>query len=188
LKHRARPCDGVQTHGEGFGQGGQGQIHVVAQGVGLIGFNHQVLSKRALNVGKAHGAAVKTHVEAVVLMPFLAVNALSAGPRWRDGHALAGAQVLHRLAHLRHDARDFVAQHHGLLQAHRAKAAMLEVMQIRAANAAVCDVDAHLLGAEGIGGKGFDAQIHGGVTDEGLHEGLLIAGRSRRHRHTAHGR
>ena len=62
-----------------------------------------------------------------------------------------------------------MAQHHRLLDPHRAKAAVLEVMQIRAANAAVGYPDPQLARAKGVGLKGVEAQVQRGVANECAH-------------------
>jgi hypothetical protein len=62
-----------------------------------------------------------------------------------------------------------MAQHHRLLDADGAEAAMLVVVQVRAADAAAAHAHAQLAGAELGGGNFFDAQVAGGVNDECFH-------------------
>ena len=57
-------------------------------------------------------------------------------------------------------------QHHGLLDAHGAKAAVVKVMQIRAANAAHAHLHQHLAGAHLAGVLFVQAQVVGGVDHE----------------------
>ena len=49
---------------------------------------------------------------------------------------MAGVQAVDLAAHSLNNTRNLVAQGHRLLDAHRAKTAMLVVVQVRAANAA----------------------------------------------------
>src|SRR5262249_12271166 len=53
------------------------------------------------------------------------------------------------------------------------EAAMLVVVQVRAADVAAADAHAQLRGADGGRGHLLDAQVAGGVDDEGFH-GLLV--------------
>jgi hypothetical protein len=106
----------------------------------------------------------------MVVLAFLAIQAGKAGARRRDGDALAGAKSGNALAHRRDNARDFMAQGHGLFDAHGAKTAMLKVMEVRAANAAKSNTDLQLTRARGLGGLGVDPQIFGGVANESAHK------------------
>ena len=75
----------------------------------------------------------------------------------------AGAHRLDAAGHL-------VAQHHRLLDAHGAEAAVLEVVQVRAADAAGAHAHLQLVAARSSGvAIVFDAQVAGGVDDEGFH-------------------
>jgi hypothetical protein len=92
----------------------------------------------------AHGASIEAHVQALVGQ---ALQAVPARPQGRLGltatlspHADAGDI----LRHGRHDTGDLVAEDHRFLDADRAEPAMLEVVQIRAANAARGHADEHL--------------------------------------------
>jgi hypothetical protein len=62
---------------------------VVGNRVGLVTLDDQLLRERALNVGEGHGAAVKTHVQAMVVLARLAKTTMAAGARGRNGDALA---------------------------------------------------------------------------------------------------
>src|SRR2546423_15034498 len=91
---------------------------------------------------KAHRAAVEVHVEAVVLLAFLAVGALPARPARGDGNTLPSPDAPDFGADARDRAGDLVAEDHRLLQPHRSEATVEIVMQIGAADAA--GLDAHL--------------------------------------------
>ena len=82
-----------------------------------------------------------------------------------------GAKPRTSRAHLLDHAGHLVAQHHRLLDAHRAEAAVLEVVQVRAADAA--EAHAHLqlvrLAAAGVG-TSSTRRSPGGVDDESFHD------------------
>jgi hypothetical protein len=63
-----------------------------------------------------------------------------------------------------------MAQSHRLFDSHSAKAAMLKIMQIRAANAAKSDPHLQLTRSGSLGGLGVDPQIFGGVANESAHK------------------
>jgi hypothetical protein len=120
-------------------------------------------------VREGHGAAVKTHVQAVVVLACLAKAAVAARARGRDGDALAYLDAGDRCAETIHNARNFVAQSDGLFDAHSAKAAMLVVMQVGSANAAKGHIHAQLVLAQSGQFGVFNAQVFGRVTDNGFH-------------------
>ncbi len=66
-----------------------------------------------------------------------------------------------------------VPQDHRLAQPHGAEAALLVVMQVRAADAAGADADLHLAGPGRFGRDRLDAQVAGGVDDDSLHSGTF---------------
>jgi hypothetical protein len=134
---------------------------VIGYRVGLMALDHDLLAKSALNVREGHGAAVKAHVQAVVVLAGLAVAAMAAGPRGRDGDALPAHKPTDFGPPAVDDARDLVAQGQGLADAHRAKAAVLVVVQVRAADATESDFNAQLLVAQRRQFGGFDAQVLG---------------------------
>ena len=159
----------MQTHRQRLGQCGFRQAQVVGNRVGLVTLDDDLLGKRALDVRKGHGAAVKTHVQAVVVLARLAKAAVAAGARGRNGDALALGHTAHTRAHTLDHARDLVPQCNGLLDAHGAKAAVLVVMQVRAANAAIGHIHAQLVFAQSGQFGVFDAQVFGRMADNGFH-------------------
>ena len=106
----------------------------------------------------------------MVVMALLAIAALAAGPAGADGHTLADGEAGDAGTHRFDAARHLVAQHHRLLDAHGAEAAMLEVVQVRAADAACAHAHLQLMRLERRRVDLFNAQVAGGVDDEGFHE------------------
>ena len=137
--------------------------------MGLVAFDDDEFAECTLNMRKGHGTAVKPHGQAMIVLGLLAKTALAAGARGGDGNALARVQAGHLRAHTVHDARDLMAQRHWLANAHRAKAPVLKVMQVRAADATKGHSHQQLVRA-GRGNFGvLDTQILGAVTDDGFH-------------------
>ena len=66
-----------------------------------------------------------------------------------------------------------MAEDHRLAQPHGAEAAVVEVVQVGAADAAGLDRDLDLAGAGGLGRALLDAQILRGMDDDGAHGPLL---------------
>jgi len=110
----------------------------------------------------------------MVLQALLAVAAQAAGAARTDGDAVAGLVLAHAAADLLDDAGHLVAEHHRLLDAHGAEAAMLVVVQVRPADAAAAHAHAQLAGPDLGRGHVFDAQIAGGVDDESVHVPIPI--------------
>src|SRR4051812_11809513 len=96
---------------------------------------------------EAHRAAVEQHVEAVLLLAFLAVAAMAARKARVHGDALADPDAGDVVSEACDRAGNFVPEDHRLLQPHGAKAAIEIVMQVRAANAASLNSHRHLAGA-----------------------------------------
>ena len=147
---------------------------MVGQLVRLAGVADDALAERPLHMRRAHRAAVVAHVQAVVLQALLAVAAQPARPARADGHALADGKTLHRRADGLDDTGHFVAQHHRLLDAHGAEAAMLEVVQVRTADAAGAHAHLQLVRQQFGCVDGLDAQVAGGVDDESFHGFYLL--------------
>ena len=120
----------MQSHRQRFGHRRLAIAHMVGHGMGLPGLDHHLLPKRALDVRPRHGTAVEPHVQAMAVLTLLAKHAVATRPAGADGHPCADADALHLRTHGHHLARHLVAQHHGLLDPHRAKATMLVVMQV----------------------------------------------------------
>ena len=103
---------------------------MVGHGMGLPGFDHHLLLKCPLDVRPRHGTAVEPHVQAMAVLALLTKHAMPTRAARADGHPRAHRHALHLRTHGQHLARHLVAQHHGLLDSHRAKATMLVVMQV----------------------------------------------------------
>jgi hypothetical protein len=76
---RPGPIDGVQRHRQRLGESRLVDRDVLGDLVTLPFLGHQALPERALDVRHRHGAAVKAHVQALVLLPLEAVLAALAG-------------------------------------------------------------------------------------------------------------
>src|SRR5829696_10053718 len=124
-----------------------------------------------------HRAAVEQHVEA---MPREALEAVAAGVAWAariDRDLVARPHPIDERADGGNGAGDLVAENHRLLDPDRAEAAVLVIVQIRAADAA--DGDAHLdvLRPERRHLGRFEPQVAGRMDDDGeRHDGLPCAG------------
>jgi len=93
-----------------------------------------MLLKRALNMREGHGRAVKPHVQTVVLLASQTKLADPAWPGWRDRNKITCRKTAHPIPQLRNASSHLMPQNHRLFEAHRAKSAMVVVMQIRPAN------------------------------------------------------
>ena len=138
----------------------------------LRGVRHQHLPKGALHMRHAHGAAIEAHVQAVVVLALLAVDAEAAGPGWIDGDAVTGFQSRHAASKRGDFTRHLVAEHHRLPKPHGAETAVVIVMQVRAADAAALDGDRHLAGSRCFFPMIFDAEVQGLMYDDGFHRSL----------------
>ncbi len=127
-------------------------------------------AERALNMREAHRAAVKPHVEALILAPFKAELASVAGTTGVDGDAVADRDAPRVRADGLDDAGDLMAEHHRLAQPHEPEAAVVVIMQIGAANAAGGDAHANVVGAEFGDVDVLDPQILGGVGYDRAHD------------------
>ena len=66
---------------------------MLSDGMGLIGFNDELLGKGALNVWEGHGAAKEAHVQTMILLTHLAKAARTAWARRRNGNSLTHCEV-----------------------------------------------------------------------------------------------
>ena len=137
--------------------------------VALPGFGDEMLAKRTLNVRHRHRAAIEAHVEAVVLLALQAIVTGIAGPARRDGDAVTDREPGHRRSQRLDGPGDFVTEDHGLAHPHGAEAAMVEIMQIRSADAAGLDGDLDLSFTCGLRFAFLDPKVAGGVNDDGFH-------------------
>lgn len=96
-----------------------------------------------------------------------------ARPAGRDRHALPDEETGNALAHGPDRAGDLVPEDHRFAHPHRAEAAVVEVVQVRPANAARLDGDLDLPRSGQLLLMLLDAQIAGGMDDDCLHRALL---------------
>ena len=137
--------------------------------MGLVGVDDQGFAERTLYMGEAHGTAVKAHVHAMVVQTLLAIAASTTRARRRNGNTLPTAKTGDLASHFVDDSGDFVPEHHGLLDAHRAKTAVLEIMQVRTADTAIGDAHAQLLRSQRIRGESVETQIKRRMTNQSAH-------------------
>ena len=168
-EQRAGTAHGMQRHRQRLGHRAFAIAHRICQLVGLMRFDHDLLTECTLYVRRAHGAAVVAHVQAVVLQALLAELADAARTARADRHTFAGREAAHVGTDCLDHARHFVAEHHRLLDPHGTEAAVLVVVQVGTADAAAAHAHLQLIGAERRGFIGFDAQIAGSVNDECFH-------------------
>ena len=137
------------------------------------GERDEPLAEGALDVRERHGAAVEAHVQALVRQALEAVRAGAAGPARRDRDPVADREALDAFPECDDPPGDLVAEDHRLAQPHGAEAAVVEVVQVGAADAAGLDRDLDLAGAGGLGLALLDAEILRGMDDDGAHGPLL---------------
>ena len=86
-----------------------------------------------------------------------------------DRDARAGLDPLDLGADGLDDTRDFVAEDHRLAQAHRSEAAVVVIMQVRTADAAESDANAHVARAERGDFRLLDPQVLRRMSDHSAH-------------------
>jgi hypothetical protein len=136
--------DGVQDDGKGLGKGSLVDGDAVGDLVALPGFSDETLAKGALNMRHRHRAAVKAHVQALVLLALQAIVASVAGPARRNRDAVTDRKPRYRRTQRLDGPGNLMTEDHGLAHPHGAEAAMVEIMQIRSADAAGLDGDLDL--------------------------------------------
>ena len=163
LRHR------MQTNRQRFGKGGLAHREPRRDREGLMLVDHDLVAEGALHVRKAHRASEEAHVEALMARSLKAIAASSAGVAWVDGDAVARLHANDARPHGNNRPRHLMAEDHRLLQPHGAEAAMLEVVQVGAADAAAAHLDAQLARQRRRGFDLLDAQVVGGVDHECFH-------------------
>ena len=102
----------------------------------------------------------------------MALTAVAAGLARHarvDRDARAGGEIRHLGADLLDHAGDLVPERHRLLDPHGAEAAVVVVVQVRAADAARRDADADLVRSRRHDGDVLDPQVLGRVDDDAAH-------------------
>jgi hypothetical protein len=163
---RPRLRRGVEADGQGLRHRRLGHAHLIRDRDRLLGPDRQTLSEAALGMGEAHRASDEVHIQALMPHPLAAVTAAPARSARVHGDAGAGRHRRHPCADLHDGAGDLVAEHHRLLDPHGAEAAMVEIVQVRAADAARLDRDADLVGSGRDRRHGLDPQVLRGVDDD----------------------
>ncbi len=114
----------------------------------LVLAQHEVLREPALHVREAPRAAEEQHVRAQIRAPGAAVVAREARARGVERGFAAGLDALDAGADLDDDAGDLVPECQRLANEEIADRAAMVVVQVRAADAAVGDRNADLVGRE----------------------------------------
>jgi hypothetical protein len=163
---------GMEADGQRLSHSGLRHRHAGWDWDCLIGLDCDALPKPTLDMRNPHRASHEAHVEALVGAPLATVPARAAWLARVDGHPHARGQVRNLAADFGDRAGDLVPKRHGLLQPDGAKAAMVKVMQIRAANASGFDADADLVRPGWHGFDLLDAEVLRSMDDNAAH-GIL---------------
>ena len=132
-------------------------------------YGDELLLKRALNVRKGHCAAIKPHIQAMILLTKQAIFTAITWARRGNRHKLANLKPSDTRTKLSDYTRHLVAQNHRLAQSDRPKAAMLIIMQIRTTYAAGLHLDGYLSRYWRINGPFFDSQILCSMDNDRFH-------------------
>jgi len=100
----------------------------------MAAFDYQGLAEGALDMGKTHGAAVVAHVHALIVRGLAAILATPAGTARINRHQIPHRKALHTLTQGGDAAGHLVAENHRLLDANRAKPAIVVIMQVGSAD------------------------------------------------------
>ena len=186
-EQRPGAVDGVQRNREGFGKGALAERNAVSQSVTLARFGDELLAKSAIHMRHPHGAAIKAHVEALVLLALEAIFAGIARKRRRHRDPVADGEIPDAGAKFAHRAGHLMAKHHRMLDADRTKTAMIEIVEIGTADASCSDGDRDLAEARPQWLLFFDAEILGGMDDDCFHVRLTMVSMPRWSRQRASG-
>ncbi len=142
------------------------------------------------------------------MQALLAIGALAARTAGADRDAVALGDGRDVRCNFVDDPGNLMAEHHRFLDADRAESTVVEVVQVRAADAAFAHAHTDLAGCYAFSDDGLDPKVLGCVDDEGFHGRFLgkmkmsrltkvamrrrfgpglTTWRSRRHRHTGYG-
>ena len=168
-EQRARLLAGVKADRQRLSHRGFAERERIGDRHGLRRIDRDVFAKPALHVRHPHRAAHEAHVQALIAHPFAAMDTDAAGLARIHGHPNARLEMRHAAADCGDYAGYFMSKRHRLLDPHRAEAAMMVVVQVRAADAAGGDLDAHFVGRRCRIGIAVDPQVFRGVDDDGAH-------------------
>src|SRR5690606_10042255 len=149
----------VQADGERLGDGGLGEGRAGPDLLALEGLGHDEVAEAALLVGKPHRRAVEAHMQAMLAQALSAVAAGIARPARIERHAIAGDQPFDALSNRLDGARQLVTEDDRLAHADRAETAVVEVVQVRAADAAGADAHQHLIIGRRSDGLALDTDV-----------------------------
>jgi hypothetical protein len=156
----------VEADGERFRHGGLRHRDRLGNRHRLFGPNGQALPKATLRVREPHGASDEVHIQAFVPHALAAVPAMATGSARVDGDPRAGRDRRNIRPDLDHRSGDLMPEHHGLADADRAEAAVVEVVHVGAADPAGLDCDPDLPGTGSDGWDRLDAQVLRRVNDD----------------------
>jgi hypothetical protein len=144
---RQRPglLNGMESHRQRLAARRLSERHLIAHRLALVFLDHNEFAEGALAVRDAHGAAVKPHVQAMLMLACLAKFALAARPTRVKRDSVSRFNALHVGTHGLHCPRHFVPKHDRLLDANNAKAAMQVVVQVGPANTSRTNPYEHLV-------------------------------------------
>lgn len=121
-------------------------------------------------MGEAHRGAAEQHVVAMVAEAALAFLATPARQRRVDGDEIAGGKAGHASTQRGDRAGCLMAEDHRFAQAHGAEAAIVVVVQVRAADASCGDMDEHLaFTGTGLFRVILKPEVMGCMGDDGAH-------------------
>ena len=133
----------MQSDRKRLGHRSLGRCQIIGQ-MTLAGHDGDFFAEGTLDVRKGHSRAVEPHVQALVRQTTMTFHTVTAGAGRGHGHQIADLQVRHVGPEFGHPSGNLVAQNHGFLKAHGAKAAVVEIVQVRAANPAALHPDADI--------------------------------------------
>src|SRR6516164_81225 len=157
-EHAARIVDGVQADGERLGAGGFFQPDITNRFAPKI-LDDDLVAKTAVAMRLAHRASEKLHLKAMLLLSDLAEAAMAAGEAGAKCDAASRFDVRDLAADGLDCAGDFVAQDDGFADLDRSDAAIPEVMDVRAAEAAGTNAHTDLFGTDIADLARFNAHI-----------------------------
>src|SRR5580704_11713610 len=146
----------MDANGERLRKRGHFEGRSIANPVNLLFGADEGLSEGAVNMRHAHGTPIEAHLEALVLTAREAISARVARQARADRDAVTRLHPPHRRADLLDGCGHLMAKDHRLAQAHGAKTAMVEIMEIGAADAAEANPHPNLVGADVWRGDLFD--------------------------------
>jgi len=105
----------------------------------------------------------------LILLPLQAIDTTIAGPARRNRNAVTDRETGYSRTQRLDGPSDLVTEDHGLAHPHGAEATMVEIMQIRSADAASLDSDLDLARTGRLWFALLDPKIAGRMNDDGFH-------------------